>query len=660
MSPLIPNLVSAVSGADFESLKRLLDTNISNNHVREVLLQALLDYAVLNHQKQLMYFLFTRCSVDALAQDPKTQHSALTLAIFNDRYDAVIWMLDLGVDRNSYTSQLFAWVACNSTWTMTKTYIQTCWTYYRDFVMKKLMNEYPLPIGGKSVPPPLILSILARNGGSFGALLRYDVDVNNRWGIWTPLLLTVALGMPHFTAQLIEKGARISVCTADNAAMTIAHVLADSQASDSANEDQILRNMFDRVAEDRSRSPFAPSQARRYTDCLLYAMLRAVGVPFDVRDGAGNIPLETAILSGKLWIADLLQMADDSDNSAMPKRFQDLQDIDGRSILFYAIEDGDYSLANELLGQGYNINAPNIMGETALHEAAKHSKLESVLFCLHHAVHVQQRDLLGRTALTWAIVNGNTDICHAIIRHAGSRILLEQTAAQETFVHCALKASQYETLLALLDLYLELQDADELPKLAEVTGYVDTSSRTCMHDVCIQRTARPDTSMNTALDRLVFLSPEVSTVDCIGDSPLHDAADTSNSQERCLRYSKALIAADANVNAQNEFGNSPLHYAYKRQGEKQKLIDLLLESGADAGLKNHLGLTAKEWGSAVLAGTEAAKKAEQEHKKLHEQRSGWRNIQEKIRIAKSENEAQCYQSRFAFLQSYCRNESARR
>jgi ankyrin repeat protein len=298
VSPLIPNLTLAVSGADFESLQKLLSTNVSHNHVREVLLRALLEYAVLNRQKQLMYFLFSRYSVDALAKDPKTQHNALTLAIFEDRNDVVTWLLDLGVDRKLFACQLiFGRVVCNSTWTMTTTYIQACWTYYRDFGLKKLLNESAPPVRGKNVPPPLILSILARNEDSFEALLRYNADVNQRWGIWAPLLLTVAHGLPHFTAQLIEKGANITDCTTDDAAMTIAHVLADAQASNATNEDQFLWDVFDRALEDRPGSPLTPSQARRYTDYLLYAMLRDIGVPFDVRDGAGKLPLEVAISS---------------------------------------------------------------------------------------------------------------------------------------------------------------------------------------------------------------------------------------------------------------------------------------------------------------------------------------------------------------------------
>ena len=659
VSPLVPSLTSAVSGLDFERLTNLLTKDVYEDQIKDVLLQALLMYAVLNRQKQLMYFLFSQFSVNALAEGPDSPHNALTVAIFEDRNDAVTWMLDLGVDRRLFASQhIFGRVICNSTWTMTTTYIQACWTYWRDVGLKNLLNESAPPVQGKSIPPPLVLSILARNGDSFASLLRYSVNINLRWGIWTPVLLSVARGLPHFTVQLIEKGANITNRTTDDATMTIAHVLADAQASDATNEDDFLWDMFDKVPENRSGSPLTPSQARRYTDHLLYAILKDNGVSFDIEDGVGRSPLDIAISSGKLWIGSLLGTKDESGKSLLAERIQHLRDVDGWSLLSYAIEDGDYSLAKELLGQGYDIDAPSIMGKTNLHEAAEHFDLDNVLFCLHHGANGQQTDLLGRTALIGAITSGNIRICKAIISHTGGGIFLKRTVAQETFVQCALKANQCETLLALLDTYLELQDVDGLPALSDVLGFVDVSGRTCLHDACIPRTPGPDAPLSSALEKLLSLSPNASPSDCVGDTPLHDAADNSNSQEHCLCFCKILLAAGANVNAKNEFGNTPLHYAYARKREKQQLIDLLLKSGADANLKNHLGLKADEWRSVKIAGSDTVKNADQDYKTMYDQRSGWITIQQKIQRAKTENVDRCVQTRLAFLQSYHRGENA--
>jgi hypothetical protein len=408
VSHFIPDLSAAISKADFVPLQTLLNTGVIAEQVREDLLQAMLEHAILSRQKQLMYFLFSHYSVDALRENPKTQCNALILAIFEDRNDALTWMLDLGVDRKLFGAHLpFGQVVCNSTWTMTNTYIQTCWTYWRDAGLRKLLNDSAPPVQGRLIPPPLVLSILARNDDSFAALLRYSVDINQRWGIWSILLLTVARCLPHFTVQLIEKGANIADCTADDAAMTIAHVLADAQAKNATNEDQLLWDMFGRAPEDRSGHLLTPSQAQRFTDNLLYAILKEAGVSFDIRNGTGILPIELAISSGKLWIANLLDATNEFDDSGTHRTFRDLRDIDGRTLLSYAIEDGDHLDAEELLGQGYDIDSTNILEDTALHEAARHSRLNNVIFSLHHGVNAWKKDLWGCTALLVAVERGH-------------------------------------------------------------------------------------------------------------------------------------------------------------------------------------------------------------------------------------------------------------
>lgn len=652
-SVILSGVRDAIITANLDRLQNLLGSVNSQGQIRDAFLQALVKYAVFSNGKQLLFFLFKHFSVDFLREDQETYHSALTLALFEDRNNVVTWLLDLGVDRKLFGSQhMFARIVCNSSWTMTNTFVQTCKTYWGNAVLKRLVNENAPPVQEKAIPPPLFLSILAGNEGPFEVLLRCDADVNQQWKNWTPLLLTIARGLPHFTVQLIEKGAEVKVCTSNESKMTIAHVLADATSTDSANQDQLLWDLFDRAPLDRSGSHLTPSQARRYTDRLLFAILKDAGVSFTAENGTGSSPVEIAISSGKLWIVDLIEGLLEASGKTDVSRLIDLPDMDGRTLLSYAIEDGDYDEAEELIKHGYDIDGKDIIGKTVLHEAAEHRKLDNLLFCLHHKANCLQEDILGRTALTLGVQSGDPKICQAIVHHAGSRIFLQKTKARETFLRVALKAKQFRIIPALLSLYGRTHDKNKLPTLSEFVGDVDVSGRTCLHDACIVGPSKQDTPMESTLNELIKLSKNLAPKDCVGDTPLHDSTDNSNSLDACLRLSRILLGAGADVNAANELGNTPLHHAYRRPGEKKQLVDLLLKNGANTTTKNKFGYTAEEWCNAVQQGDEDAKKADQEYKRLYDQQSSWKAIQEGMLKEKRENEACCNEQRLRFLQSY--------
>jgi len=56
---------------------------------------------------------------------------------------------------------------------------------------------------------------------------------------------------------------------------------------------------------------------------------------------------------------------------------------------------------------------------------------------------------------------------------------------------------------------------------------------------------------------------------------------------RTIHIPGFLIQEGADINAQNNKGNTPLHYAVKHRN--QKVIDLLIECGAKSDIKNNAG-----------------------------------------------------------------------
>jgi ankyrin repeat protein len=149
---------------------------------------------------------------------------------------------------------------------------------------------------------------------------------------------------------------------------------------------------------------------------------------------------------------------------------------------------------------------------------------------------------------------------------------------------------------------------------------------------------------------MLQICPNVASApDCVGDTPLHDAADNSNPQEHSIRCTEALLAAGANINAQNRVGDTPLHNAWKRRGENQRLIDFMIQKGADTSIRNNLGFTAEGLAQEVSNSTAAAVEADQAYKTLYAERSRWRDIHWDIQRRLSDNRARFASQRAALV-----------
>ena len=86
------------------------------------------------------------------------------------------------------------------------------------------------------------------------------------------------------------------------------------------------------------------------------------------------------------------------------------------------------------------------------------------------------------------------------------------------------------------------------------------------------------------LDATQFLleqGADVNTTNNLGETPLHQAADSEN-----YSMAKLLLSFNAKVNAQQNEGDSPLHHSAFR-GDLD-MVELLLEHKADPNLRNRV------------------------------------------------------------------------
>ncbi|SFJ66412.1 ankyrin repeat domain-containing protein [Thermoflavimicrobium dichotomicum] len=75
-----------------------------------------------------------------------------------------------------------------------------------------------------------------------------------------------------------------------------------------------------------------------------------------------------------------------------------------------------------------------------------------------------------------------------------------------------------------------------------------------------------------------------------GQTPLMKQVD-----EKRLDVVQLLLEHGTNIHAQDEEGNSALHYAVQRRSVREEMVQLLLEHGADPNLPNHKGETPLHW-----------------------------------------------------------------
>jgi uncharacterized protein len=81
----------------------------------------------------------------------------------------------------------------------------------------------------------------------------------------------------------------------------------------------------------------------------------------------------------------------------------DSRDVEGRTALFYAIQDGNLDIATELIGSGADVNAQDKNLETPLHFAARAFNPDATKLLLDNGAKVDALDSNGNTPLSTAV-----------------------------------------------------------------------------------------------------------------------------------------------------------------------------------------------------------------------------------------------------------------
>lgn len=298
------------------------------------------------------------------------------------------------------------------------------------------------------------------------------------------------------------------------------------------------------------------------------------------------------------------------------------------SALHVAARYGHRAIARELLDhpRRRDINYSVTRGLTALHVAAEHGHEGVVIELIINGANIDQHNMVQQTPLYLAARNGHSEVVWLLaMRGANLDPVIDQATGLpypgEGALHTAAINRHFDTVRTLIQgganinavndrgqLFDQIIDDPQIRTFRPFTDQLfDAIRRGNEEDASIAFNAgaspfafnqagstpiheaidvyRPEaTERDRIAHNLITLVGQRSTRvrDVQGRTPLHRAVMYNN-----LRLALMLLRAHADVNAQDNGGNTPLHYA----GNHLMRNLLMLRYGANAAIVNNAGLT---------------------------------------------------------------------
>lgn len=262
------------------------------------------------------------------------------------------------------------------------------------------------------------------------------------------------------------------------------------------------------------------------------------------------------------------------------------------SRLIDAAGNGDiYQLRAELAAIT-DINAVDVDGTTALHEAVLNGHTECVRILLDHGADVNIQNADGNTPLYLAVRRRHVE-CIKLLLAYGADVNIENNN-NVTPVHVAMRGIiiyRYHRAVDYLNRYLEVLELMfsqplEFDGLYEVLAELYPARHNQIWPQIRDRAILP--KRRCLLEMLLDRNLDVNWRDQMGNTLLHILCRCSNAPAEDIFK---LLENGANVNASNQEGNTPLLIFLMRRSPTKAGLTLLLEHGADVNAANEAGET---------------------------------------------------------------------
>ncbi|RYP58651.1 hypothetical protein DL770_010383 [Monosporascus sp. CRB-9-2] len=252
----------------------------------------------------------------------------------------------------------------------------------------------------------------------------------------------------------------------------------------------------------------------------------------------------------------------------------------------------------------FALNAKTKRGETALHWAATYRQVQFLKLLIEQGAELNATDIAGRTALHNAVMNGHLPSVEVLLSSKGRLDLNLQDSQRWTPLRWAAAYGQTKIVEVLLakGADVDAQDKDGWAALcwAAWRGHTRIVKQLVQHGASLERPSTVNShwtllswaareGQEALIELLIEKRLNLNTVDDEGRTALRWSVDYGRGRTAWL-----LIRAGADVNAADKKGNSPLHSAVNKCNEShdKSLIWLLLEHRAEINARTKLGLTA--------------------------------------------------------------------
>ena len=239
-----------------------------------------------------------------------------------------------------------------------------------------------------------------------------------------------------------------------------------------------------------------------------------------------------------------------------------------------------------LLQQGYDVNAQDRLGHTALMLAAQRGHLDAVKILLHHGAKMEPRNKCDYSLLQCAVYSGNIEIVQLVIADKAVQSSMHAVPHSENAMR---RSSRFSSLdIAVSHGYVSITrllinhglDVN-LPEIVKDWPERDPSP--------LESAAQNDN--REILDMLLEAGADIHCWNRYGDTILHSAADKHKTSQ--VHY---LLSKGFSINQQNRKGRTPLLSLYHGDIDDTYLLSFL-RAGPDTNICDNRGRSILHWAS---------------------------------------------------------------